>query len=52
MSTEAPAKAPDNEPFWAGLLAMLRALILGRRLPPDQLRRGVTTNVRSCRMAL
>lgn len=38
MSTEAPAARPDNEPFWTGLLSMLRALILGRRLPPDQLR--------------
>lgn len=32
-----PAK-PDNETFWSGLLSILRALILGRRLPPDQLR--------------
>ncbi len=28
----------DNDSMWAGLLAIIRALILGRRLPPDQLR--------------
>lgn len=37
MSTATPA-TPDTETFWTGLLSMLRALILGRRLPPDQLR--------------
>lgn len=28
----------DNNTMWEGLLAIIRALILGRRLPPDQLR--------------
>jgi len=32
-----PARA-DVETFWTGILGLIRALILGRRLPPDQLR--------------
>ncbi len=28
----------NNDTMWAGLLAIIRAVILGRRLPPDQLR--------------
>ncbi len=28
----------DNETFWSAMLAIIRAVILGRRLPPDQLR--------------
>lgn len=36
--TQAPAIPADNETFWAGLLSMLRAIVLGRRLPPEQLR--------------
>lgn len=28
----------DNNTMWEGLLAIIRALILGRRLPPEQLR--------------
>ena len=38
MLTQAPATPADNETFWSGLMAMIRALVLGRRLPPDQLR--------------
>lgn len=39
FQTQAPPATPaDNESFWAGLLSMIRAIVLGRRLPPDQLR--------------
>lgn len=38
QTQEPPVKPADNETFWSGLLAMIRALVLGRRLPPDQLR--------------
>ena len=38
QTQEPPVTPADNETFWAGLLAMIRAIVLGRRLPPDQLR--------------
>ncbi|CAG0952244.1 hypothetical protein PLCT2_00263 [Planctomycetaceae bacterium] len=34
----APSASADAETFWTGILGLIRALILGRRLPPDQLR--------------
>lgn len=37
-SRSAPSKTDSAETMWTGLLALIRALILGRRLPPDQLR--------------
>ena len=38
QTQEPPVKPADNESFWSGLLSMIRAIVLGRRLPPDQLR--------------
>ena len=38
QQTQEPPVTADNESFWAGLLSMIRAIVLGRRLPPDQLR--------------
>ena len=37
-SRAAPSQEENAETMWSGLLALIRALILGRRLPPDQLR--------------
>jgi len=38
QATPVPARKVDSETFWSGFLSLFRALILGRRLPPDQLR--------------
>ena len=37
QATQGPPKPADNESMWAGLLALIRAIVLGRRMPAEQL---------------